>query len=304
MIGENIKAGFAQVLENKRLVFVFYLMSFIFGVVLLAPVRSVVTSFGGHTLMGGQLAGNIDLNFILELFRDRKGFFSAYRPLLIMVPVFYSLAALFLSGGALSVFRRAAAATPRDFWMGCVTHFGRFLRLFFLSVPVFALLFCLQFLETGFVRAFFGKDPYENILFWGSWVRLALRLLGLIIGWMIFDYARIHAVQSGETKMRRSLLHALRLVFGNPGRTLGLALAIFVAGMIVLAVYNPVANALSAPNALVVAALFLCQQVYIMVRMFLRLALWSGETHMFDRLRANSVQERPAPDVGLEGVAV
>jgi len=111
-------------------------------------------------------------------------------------------------------------------------------------------------------------------------------------------------VQSGETKMRRSLLHALRLVFGNPGRTLGLALAIFVAGMIVLAVYNPVANALSAPNALVVAALFLCQQVYIMVRMFLRLALWSGETHMFDRLRANSVQERPAPDVGLEGVAV
>jgi hypothetical protein len=158
------------------------------------------------------------------------------------------------------------------------------------SVPVFAILFCLQYLETGVQRLIFGSDPYQNITYWGGWIKVGLRQLSFLLFAMVLDYARIHAVLNDERKMRVSLVQGLKFAFGNFLQTFGLVFLLFAVGAAALVVYNPVADSLSAPNAMIVFMLFLWQQIYMLFRMTLRLTTYSSQLELYRQLTA-----APAP---------
>ncbi len=51
-----------------------------------------------------------------------------------------------------------------------------------------------------------------------------------------------------------------------------------------MVIYNPVADLFSAPSGAAIFLLFLCQQIFIIVRMMLRLSLYSGEVHLYKSL--------------------
>ncbi|NUM79010.1 hypothetical protein HUU40_32035, partial [candidate division KSB1 bacterium] len=83
----------------------------------------------------------------------------------------------------------------------------------------------------------------------------------------------------------------------------GLSLLFFLAGALVLLLYNPLANSLSAPSGFIVFLLFVLQQLYIFCRKTLELALYAGQVHLY-RERQQLVQEeepQPANELGWEG---
>lgn len=298
----SLQTGLARMWANKRMVLVFYLASFFFGLLMLMPMRSIMNSFIGNSFLGAELGGRLDMDFLFEFIKNKSEAAQAFGGLMLIVPAAYWLFSLFLSGGAFAVFA-GEKYTPTFFWGMSAKYFGRFFRLSLWSLPVLGIMLLLQFLETGVQRLFFGSDPYQYITYWGGWIKFALVQIGILLYSMVLDYARIHAVLTDERKMRRSLWRGLMFAFGHFGKTFGLALSFFVIGAIVLAIYNPLANSLTAANTLVVLVLFLLQQVYMFFRMMLRLGLFASELQLYRGLEqpADDEEISEVEDLGIEG---
>lgn len=291
MIFSSLVSGFAQVRAHKRLVVIFYLANLFFGVLLLLPLRALMQDFIGASTLGASLGGNLDMDFLFEFLKYQEGAVSVFMALVFIVPAANWLVGLFLSGGALAVFAQNEKYEAAFFWGTAAKYFGRFCRLVLWSLPILALLLIgVQFLEAGIQRLLWGKDPYQNITYWGGWVKAGLRGFCFLIFGMILDYGRIHAVLSEASTARVSLRQGLQFVFGNFLQTLGLALLLFIAGAIVLVIYNPLANSLAAPNWLIVLMLFLLQQFYIIFRTLLRITSYASQLQMYRKLAAE-----PAP---------
>lgn len=269
---------------NKRMVLIFFLANLFFGLVLMIPFRAALDNFVGHSLMGAKLAGRFDFDFLFEFFKNNNNIVLTFQNMILVFPAVYWLFSLFLSGGAFAVFASGETFSRDVFWSGAARYFGRFFRLAIWSLPVFGILFCLQFIETGFERLIFGSDPYQNIIFWGAWIKFGLRTISILLIGLVLDYGRIHAVLNDEQRMRISLWHGIKFAFGNLPQTFGLTFALFLMGAVVLVIYNPIADRLSAPNAFVIAILFLLQQAYMFFRMMLRLTLFSSQMHLYKGL--------------------
>jgi hypothetical protein len=290
MILHSLKSGFAQVRTNKRMVAVFYLANLLFGLLLMLPLRAIVKDFIGNSQMGAKLGGPLDMDFLFEVFKHSGEVVPAFMGLILIVPASNWLFTLFLSGGAFATFAGGEKYNAAFFWGNSAKYFGRFVRLTLWGLPVFAVLFCLQYLETGVQRLIFGSDPYQNLTYWGGWIKVGLRQIGFLLSFMILDYARIHAVLTDERRMRTSLLQGMKFVLGNFLYTFGLALLLLIVGAVALVIYNPIANSLAAPNALIVIMLFVWQQVYMIFRTTLRLTTYASQLDLY-RQRA----EAPAP---------
>jgi len=224
------------------------------------------------------------MDFLFEFFKHNPNFTSTYAGLLLIVPVIYWLFTLFLSGGAFSVFASGEKYTSPLFWGNAAKYFGRFIRLVLWSIPVFVILFCLQFFWNAIERIFWGSDPYQYISYWGGWIQMGLRYISIILYFIILDYARIHAVTSDDRRMRISLWQGIKFAFGNFWKTFGLALLLFVVGIITLVIYNPIADLLHAPSAIVIILLFFWQQVYVVFRMVLKLVLYGSEVSLYRKI--------------------
>ncbi len=304
MILSSLKHGFAQMRAHKRMVLVFYLANLFFGVILLLPFRAMLMNYLGDSAMGAKLAGPLDLDFVFEFLFNNENVIATQMGMLMIVPGLYWLFGLFLSGGAFAVFASQDRYIPSQFWGGAATYFGKFVRLALYSLPVLAVLFCVQYLELGVQRVVWGKDAYQNISYWGGWTRIGLTALSMILFGAIFDYARVHAVLHDERKMRVSIWQGIKFTFGNFISTFGLALTMFLAGALALAIYNPLANSFSAANGFIIFLLFLVQQAYMFARMALKLALYAGEVHLYQQCAvAMEVSSAPEANADFEGLA-
>jgi len=290
MILQSLQSGWQMVRANKRLIAVFYLANLSFGLLLMWPLRAMLKDFIGDSMMGEKLGGALDMDFLFEFIKHNEQAGAVFYGLVFIVPAVAWLFTLFLSGGALAVFAQGEKYEPALFWGGAAKYFGRFCRLALWSLPVLAILFCLQYLESGAQRLFFGKDPYQNITYWGSWIKVGLRALSFLLFGMILDYARIHAVLNDERKMRVSLRASLKFIAQNFLSTFGLALLLLAVGGLALVVYNPLANGLAAPSGVVILLLFLLQQFYMLFRATLRLTLYASQLHLY-----RALESAPAP---------
>ena len=286
MILASLKTGFSQMFRTKRMLFIYYGINLVFGLIVMLPARALVKSIAGSTLTGGRLAGNLDIEFILELIIQQHGAVAELFGLVAGAAILYLLVELFLSGGAFSVFAAGGSWDAGAFWSGSARHFGRFCRLALWYIPVFVLLYLIQYL----IRI----ETSEAAIFWSRAIRVAIGYIALIISYMIFDYARILVVLTDEHAMRKAIWRGIKFTFRRFFRTFTLALAVFILGLALLFVYNPIADALHAPTVFAVLLMFLLQQIYMLIRMALKLTLYSGQTALYEKLRP-APEPHPAP---------
>jgi len=273
MVLPALKSGIRQMWMNKHMVLVFYAVNLISALLLTLPVWALLDRFAGQRLMGA--------DFLVEFFMYNRSAIPTVGSLSAVVVMCYWFVSLFLSGGALSVFAIGVKYTPVLFWGSAARYSGRFFRLFLWCLPVAAVFLCLPLIEKGFVRLFFGEDPYQYVTYWGGWIRLGLRHMCILFVLMILDYARIHVVLTDERKVRRSVWRGITFTFDNFKQTFGLAFLFFVSGVVVLLVYHLLSRLLSDPNIAFVITLVVFQQLYMMFRMMLRLSLYAGQMSLY-----------------------
>jgi len=282
-----LRTGLTLVARHKRLIVPFYLTNLLFGLLITLPLGALLDEFVGGSLVRERLGQTMDYDLLVEfLFKNGKAL-ASLQGLILVVPGVYWLLALFLSGGAMVVYTNDTYR-PNLFWGASAEHFAPFARLALWSLPLLALLFSLRFLEPLFQRLIFGSDPYEYVLYWGAWIKMGLGYLGLLLFGIVFDYARLNLVITGDRKARRALWRALVFAARSPGRTFALAFILIATGWLALAIYYPLSTALSAPNWFVVVALFVLQQLYILIRLVLRLTYYSSQLTLYCSLAKGS----------------
>jgi hypothetical protein len=283
MIASALRTGASLVWGHKRVIVPFYLANLFLGVAVAMPLGKLVGGFVGDSLVRERLGYAFDFDVLFEFLVKNDVAISSLLDLVLIVPVVYWLVALFFSGGALVVYANDNYK-PAIFWGASAACFAPFVRLFLWSLPLLALFVSLRWLETLFVRVLWGPDPYEYVRYWGAWAKMGLTYLGLILYGIVFDYARVHLVVTGGRKARHSLWVALKFAAHHPGRTLALALILWLAGWLEVAIYYPLSTALSGAGWAVVIGLVLLQQLYIVFRLILRLTYYSSQLTLFRRL--------------------
>lgn len=199
----------------------------------------------------------------------------------------------FLVGGVLDRLARDRAIGAGAFFAACGVNFFRFIRLSVVTVSIYALLF------VSVHRWLFGS-VYGGLLEDLTVERTAFIYragLYLVFGALVmaanlvFDYAKVRAIVEDRRSMIGALAAGFRFVRRNPGATIGLyALnaAVFVA---VLLFYY-----LAAPGAAANALAFAIGQLFIVLRVIVRLQFAASQTALFQgRLAHAGYVARPVP---------
>ena len=292
MIWKSIRYGFSQILDNKRIWFFYYLFNLILSIIIILPMRKVLFDFAGRSMMANRLLQGFDMTFFTEFAKEHSDVFGMWMFFIIAGAVFYWASLIFLSGGVLHVYIHELKGTLASVMGNSAKYFGRMVRLSLWSLPVLILLLCTPFIYSGIQRLIFGDDPYESVLYWGVWIKLGIRFLAIWFFAIIFDYARIHLVQNDVRKTRKSLIAAIKFVFNNFGKTIGLKALLVLAAIIALVLLQVVNHVLAGSASLIVISVFIIGQIYMIFRIGLKLLTFSSQAELFHTVESEDRMKR------------
>jgi hypothetical protein len=245
----------------------------------------------GKSTMGNNLISGTDMDFVFEFLIRNQNAITAERGLILIVPIIFWLFGLFLSGGAFSTFIHRQKYESSYFWGESAKYFGRFFRLFLFSIPIFILFYSLQYLETAVQYLIYGKDPYQYVIYWGGWIKIAIGYVGLLIAYLVFDYARIYIVIFDVRAARKAVWHGFKFAFKHFPKTFSIAFIYFVLGISFLLLYNLISDSISDRNLFFILTLIIIQQFYMLMRTVIRLALYGGQSFYFKYFNTIETEE-------------
>lgn len=191
----------------------------------------------------------------------------------------YGMLWLFLTGGILDRLARGRAVRAAGFFAACGAYFGRMLRLFVVMGATYWAIFkwAHPFLLTRVYDHYTRDMTSERD---GMIVRVVLYLLfGLLlfVANLIFDYAKVRLVVEDRRSVISALGASMRFLRRRPFRAFGLYMLNGVAFLMVLRLWLE-----AAPEAWQsVGWAFLITQIYLLVRIWLRLAFVASEVVFF-----------------------
>ena len=201
----------------------------------------------------------------------------------------YLLVWIFLVGGILDRYARMRPLRTGAFFASCGVYFVRFIRLGIIAGLGYALLF--WHVHGWLFRDFYGwatRDLTVERTAFGIRVALYLVFLGLVSFWnLVMDYAKVRAVVEDRHSMLGAFLAGWRFVVGHPAKTGGLYLLNGAAFLLVVSIYG-----LSAPGAAgygrTAWLAFLVGQIYLLIRLAVKLSFYASATSLFQRSLAHA----------------
>lgn len=204
-------------------------------------------------------------------------------PGLVAVGVLYGLLWAFFLGGALHRLGDGAGLFRlSEFFSQGATFFFRFLRLAVLSGVLYYLVY--RFSGWLFARIEAStRDVTEEKTVLG-YVVLASLLVAFLLMFihMAFDYAKIATFRENRRSMLLAAVKGFGFAMANLGKTLPLYYGLAALGVLLLGAYWVVAPGPGQSTAAGVLLAFLVGQVYLIVKLGLRLTFYSSQMSLFD----------------------
>jgi hypothetical protein len=201
----------------------------------------------------------------------------------------YMLVWLFLAGGIIDRYARDRANPAHHFFSVSGGFFLRFLRLAILMGAVYGLLF-------GYLHPWMFDRVYTrlirniNVERTAFMIRASLYLVfGLLLAAanMIFDYAKVRAVVEDRRSAWGAVAAAMQFVRRHASAAVGvyaLNVAVFGVALAVYAVLAPPAGG----TGWTMWAGFAVGQVYVLLRLWVKLSFWASETSLFQSRLAHA----------------
>ena len=205
----------------------------------------------------------------------------------------YLLVSLFLAGGITDRLARDRDVGAGAFFSACGVYFVRFIRLGLIAAVVYWALFgpYHAWLFNGLYPALTADLTVERTAFF---IRLALYAafaLPLFAFNILFDYAKIRAVVEDRRSMIGAIVASWRFMRRHPIAVWGLYKINALVFLLVIGLYY-----LIAPGAGADALAFAVGQLYIVLRVIVRLLFVASQTALFQqRLAHAGYVARPIP---------
>jgi hypothetical protein len=295
-VAAPLAAGLRRAARLPGLAVLLWLANLLFAAVVVAPFWLRLYGVLATAPAGDRLLGGFSFGLFADLAREYGGLLG---PLVVAVLPLFGVMLLvnaFTAGGVLevliagrpgTVFERFAAGGARFFW--------RFLRVGVLAGVVLAVAAGLILVATAAATRTAWESEWEPAPLVGWLAGLALAGLAVVVVLLALDLARVRVVRDDRRRVIRAWFGSLWLVLRHPVATVGMwraGAALFAA---VLALYLGLRQVLPAATWGGIAAMLLLQQVVMLARTGLRVALFAGEVELVPRLLP--VVPEPVPPV-------
>jgi len=279
-IGRIFSQGLATTAQKWRLVAYLWTVHLLFALLVVAPLYSLLQNQFSRSLLGEKLFAGMDLLWIGDLIYKYQETPPLIIGWLLGTSLIFLVLLVFLNGGIIG---RIAASeekvTFRDFFGDCGRYFGRFFRVFLISLIGYFLVLGIvgRFVSIPFRLWSKGASTQWTTLISSS-LRLVVLLLLFSIVKMFFDYVKVALVAADSRKVVRATLQNFRFLSRHFFRAWALFLIVGLIFVLSTWVYLVVAKAL--PKAgLGPVLLFVWQQAYFLVRLWTGVLFFATEYH-------------------------
>jgi hypothetical protein len=277
MIAHATAQGLEAARRNKRLAVTLWLFNLALALAAAVPGWRALVDAIGPLPAADSLAEALSFGVLADLAELRPGFISGLGDAAAAIFALGLLVGLVAAGGSLEVLTSGDDRPfGHRFGRGAFRFFLRFLRLGAISLVLAVL---LTLVAAGPLLALSRYLRRES----GSeWLALAVLFAAVVVGGLalllvllVQDAARVLIVREDLRRVRQALRAATALVWRHPARWLGTWASNALLLGLAFAAYLALANAVPAGPLLVV--LVLLQQLFVLVRCGLRVALLGAE---------------------------
>jgi hypothetical protein len=296
-IAKHAKHGLSIAWRSKGLMLLFFVANLSLGWLAVRPLDRGLEVALSRSTWSDALVERFDYTFLIDFARQHPDVLPTTGALAVSAALLYFFVNLFLVGGAIGTFH-----SP-EFYRGAAgafaaggAYFGRMFRLLLWEIPFFILLIIGNLVLSAAVTGMAGNPPSEATILIG-YVVVYLLLFGLfLLIDMIFDYGKIRAVVEDERRGRRNMMGAMRFVFRNFGATSGLYGLLFLLGVVLMAIYLFVSELISATTTATIFLLVAVQQLFILSRIWLKLAFLGGQLSLYQAAQPTPPPVLPTTD--------
>lgn len=280
--------AFATTARQGRLALRLWAINLLFSLLVAAPFAVAIHGQAAHSLVADSLLARMDVDWLTDLGARFQGAAPLVLGLLLAALLLYLLLAAFLNGGIIGGLLRAGARpTPAEFFHDCGLYFWRYLRLLLLSIPLYLLIAgALHGLLAGLLKALTREAATEWPLVVAGVVRLLALVLLLGIVSMFLDYVKIGLAAGSRRSVLRETWRTLKLVGRRFLKAWGLYLLAGLAFVALTLLYLEVARLLPAGTPLLLIAVFLWQQLFVLGRQFSKLLFVASEIELYRELES------------------
>lgn len=294
-----LNAGTARIWVHKRLLLWLYLINMVFAVVLVFPLRNLVSTIA-ETDLADDFLSRFNIDAFLDIWAEHSLVFKTLGFSAVGLGIVYLVASIFLTGGIVATLAADNRVTLRRFITNAARYFWRFLRLFVAlaivlgSVVAANLIWLKPYVDTQRDLVTTGRASF--LLRSGN-VIVILIVAALIL--MVFDYAKIRTVVQDRRSAVMAVLSALGFTLRRPCRTVFLfTMNLILAGLLVVA-YLVVENLFSGATIASIIGLFALQQLFILGRIWMKLSFFASqlELHQATMAAVHKPRTIPAPRI-------
>ncbi len=238
------------------------------------------------TNLDGVLSGNAIRTiggFLIGLFT--KFDFSAVGILSLLL-LLYTLLSTYFAGGFISAYTEESTLSLKEFLSKGAAYFGRFFRLFILSLIFFSLFFALMDEINQGIASATANSPTEMTPFVWYMVRNVFFFFLLAVFIMWFDYAKIRLVVDNRWSALGAFGTGIKFTFTHFGKTLPLVIVLTVLGVVLMALFGILEHLIPQTGYWTILLVFLFEQLYVFFRIWLKAAYLGTQTVLFQGLSA------------------
>jgi len=200
-----------------------------------------------------------------------------------VIGIAYSLIWLLMLGGVIDRFAdRETRAGVRRFFGNGGRFFFRLLRLGLLAAILYAAVYFLLYrIVTRVERSTRDVTVEGTLFFYALLVALGAALLLTFIH-ACFGFAKVATVVENRRSMVLAAVRGFVFVVTNPLKAAGLYYGFLLVSGVALASYAMLAPGIGQQTGKTVLLAFVVSQVYLVVKMYLRLSLLAGQVVLYD----------------------
>lgn len=281
-IFKAIVKGLGTTFHKPRLLVILYASNLVSAAAAAVPLLLIVQGELGHSYFGSNVRP-LDVMWLGEAVLKYEAALPALLGGLVAAAALYFALQVFLNGGLVGrLLDREGRATLEPFFADCGRYFGRFVRLFLVSLVFLFLSFgiVLRLVSALLEPAREGAST-EWLPILLSNFHLLLSLLLLSVVRMVMDYARIAVVADGERKVLRALRHALKFLGKRFFRAWAIYLAVALLSLAGTVLFHVVFARLGAPGVTWVVAGLVWMQALVLFRVWIRTLFFASQAEFY-----------------------
>ncbi len=292
-IAKAYTKGFIQTAKYPRMWFIMYFANLLMALLLALPMFSVLKSNFGHSDFFTQLLSGYDATVFSEFsyyFGDAlSAIISGIKWLLLA----YFLLSVFLTGGIIRTLNDDQFSTSSFFGGGAYSFF-RYLGLSVL-VALIQIFFLIVIAASagGYIGTHFDSFQSELTVYFIGIAAAVIYLFIFLIFSMVSDYGKFYLELNDSHNIFKAFWDGIKYVFKHFIKTLSLYLILLFLPAVIMYVYLYFEKDYKMATSVGILIVFLMQQAFIFLRVFLRTWILSSELKIYDDdyLKLNEVEE-------------